>query len=616
MEGKPPPLTGVTEKEKWASKTEFMLSCLGFAVGLGNIWRFPYLCGRNGGAAFLLVFLLVIVIGGVPMAFLELGLGQYSSLASHQLFEALCPLFSGLGYVMILTSLLTALYYNVVISWAVYYLAASFTSDLPWKTCNNWWNTDNCFDKELEEICGSFNTTYWKGYCWNQSEALEQGWSLLPNVTSRNNPVQEYFNRRVLNLGDGIDHLGSLSWELALCLLLAWIMVCAILIKGVKSMGKVIYFTATVPYVLLLALLVRGSTLPNAIDGIKFFIIPDFNRLTESAVWGDAAVQVFFSMSVGAGGLTTLSSYNVLNNNILRDTIVITLGNIFTSLLSGFVVFSILGYMASELDTTVDAIATSGPGLLFVTYPYALTRLPLAPLWSCLFFFTVILMGIDSQIVLVEVVITACKDQWPMLRKPKWKVCTVVSICIASYVIGLLMCTQAGAYILNLLDTFAGGWPLLMQCLLELVIVSYIYGIKNYVEDYKFMLGDPPSKIWKFLGYPVTKFYTICWSAVTPAALAAVLVFNFLQYSITTYDEYVYPIWAEVIGWILAFSSCLPAVIWALFKVLMILTCGSKEAIKAKLKKQLEPTKAWHQNRRAETKMALETVESYRKLPV
>ncbi|KHJ42255.1 Sodium:neurotransmitter symporter family protein [Trichuris suis] len=284
MEGKPPPLTGVTEKEKWASKTEFMLSCLGFAVGLGNIWRFPYLCGRNGGAAFLLVFLLVIVIGGVPMAFLELGLGQYSSLASHQLFEALCPLFSGLGYVMILTSLLTALYYNVVISWAVYYLAASFTSDLPWKTCNNWWNTDNCFDKELEEICGSFNTTYWKGYCWNQSEALEQGWSLLPNVTSRNNPVQEYFNRRVLNLGDGIDHLGSLSWELALCLLLAWIMVCAILIKGVKSMGKVIYFTATVPYVLLLALLVRGSTLPNAIDGIKFFIIPDFNRLTESAV--------------------------------------------------------------------------------------------------------------------------------------------------------------------------------------------------------------------------------------------------------------------------------------------------------------------------------------------
>uniref|UniRef100_A0A5S6R3G0 Transporter n=1 Tax=Trichuris muris TaxID=70415 RepID=A0A5S6R3G0_TRIMR len=616
MDEKPPAKGATTEKEKWASKTEFMLSCLGFAVGLGNIWRFPYLCGRNGGAAFLLVFLLVIVIGGVPMAFLELGLGQYSSLASHQLFEALCPLFSGLGYVMILTSFLTALYYNVVISWAVYYLAASFTSDLPWKTCNNWWNTDNCFDKALEELCSSFNTTYWKGYCWNQSEALEQGWSLLPNVTSRTNPVQEYFDRRMLNLGVGIDHLGSISWELALCLLLAWIMVCGILIKGVKSMGKVIYFTATVPYVLLLALLVRGSTLPNAIDGIKFFIIPNFNRLTESSVWGDAAVQVFFSMSVGAGGLTTLSSYNLLNNNILRDTIVITLGNIFTSLLSGFVVFSILGYMASELETTVEAIATSGPGLLFVTYPYALTRLPLAPLWSCLFFFTVILMGIDSQIVLVEVVVTACKDQWPVLRKPKWKVCTVVGICITSYLIGLLMCTQAGAYILNLLDTFAGGWPLLMQCLLELIIVSYIYGTKNYVDDYKFMLGEPPSKIWRFLGYPVSKFYIICWNAITPAALAAVLVFNFLQYSITTYDEYVYPIWAEVIGWLLAFSSCLPAVIWALFKVLMILASGSKETIKTKIKKQLEPTKQWRQNRRIEMKMVLETVESYRKLPV
>ncbi|KRX15413.1 Sodium- and chloride-dependent GABA transporter 1, partial [Trichinella nelsoni] len=487
----------VKDKEKWASKTEFMLSCLGFAVGLGNIWRFPYLCGRNGGAAFLLIFIIFIIFGGVPMALLELGLGQYSSLASHQLFEAFCPLFSGLGYVMILTSFLTSLYYNVVIAWAIYYFAASFSSQLPWKTCNNPWNTIACYDKSMDEFCTQLNLTYWKGQCWNNTADHEQQFDAMVNWSERTNPAQEYFDNNVLHLSKGIDHLGGLSLELSMCLLAAWVLVFAILIKGVRSAGKVIYFTATVPYMLLLALLVRGATLPNAIEGIKFFIIPDFSRLADSAVWGDAAVQVFFSMSVGAGGLTTLSSYNELDNNIFRDTFVITLGNIFTSLLSGFVVFSILGFMAGEFRQSVESVATAGPGLLFVTYPYALTHLPLSPVWSALFFFTVILMGIDSQIVLVEVVITAFKDQYPKLREPKIRVCAVACTCAISYLIGLLMCTgvirfffvlfytfrikikiisyhlmAGGAYILNLLDTFAGGWPLLLQCLLEVIIVS------------------------------------------------------------------------------------------------------------------------------------------------
>ncbi|KRX84291.1 Sodium- and chloride-dependent glycine transporter 2 [Trichinella sp. T6] len=612
----------VKDKEKWASKTEFMLSCLGFAVGLGNIWRFPYLCGRNGGAAFLLIFIIFIIFGGVPMALLELGLGQYSSLASHQLFEAFCPLFSGLGYVMILTSFLTSLYYNVVIAWAIYYFAASFSSQLPWKTCNNPWNTIACYDKSMDDFCTQLNLTYWKGQCWNNTADHEQQFDAMVNWSERTNPAQEYFDNNVLHLSKGIDHLGGLSLELSMCLLAAWVLVFAILIKGVRSAGKVIYFTATVPYMLLLALLVRGATLPNAIEGIKFFIIPDFSRLADSAVggmelqtlvWGDAAVQVFFSMSVGAGGLTTLSSYNELDNNIFRDTFVITLGNIFTSLLSGFVVFSILGFMAGEFRQSVESVATAGPGLLFVTYPYALTHLPLSPVWSALFFFTVILMGIDSQIVLVEVVITAFKDQYPKLREPKIRVCAVACTCVISYLIGLLMCTGGGAYILNLLDTFAGGWPLLLQCLLEVIIVVYIYGLEKYAHLYRYMLGEPSRKFWKFLGYPINKFYTLCWAYLTPLCLVVVLVFNFSEYTITSYGNYIYPLWAEVIGWLIAFGSCLPAVIVALYKVIVIVTTGSKETIKLRLRNQLTSTERWDQNRKIlETSNSdeLQTVET------
>ncbi|KRZ95453.1 Sodium- and chloride-dependent GABA transporter 1 [Trichinella sp. T8] len=523
--------TFINEKDKWASATEFMLSCLGYAVGLGNIWRFPYLCGRNGGAAFFLIFIFIIIIAGTPMAYLELGLGQYSSLASHQLFEALCPLFSGLGYVMVLTSFMIALYYNVILCWAIYYFAASFSAELPWNHCYNSWNTDR-----------------------------------------------------------------TLNGNLSICLLAAWVMVFAILIRGIKSAGKVIYVLATVPYILLLVLLIRGLLLTNSMKGIEFFLIPDFSRLTSSEVWGDAAIQVFFSMSIGAGGLSTLASYSPTNNNILRDTVVITIGNIFTSLLSGLVVFSILGYISGQLDTTVEQIAESGPGLLFVAYPYALSSLPVSQLWSSLFFFTVILMAIDTQIVQVQVVITAIIDQWPFLRQPCWKVATVAFVCAVSYLIGLIMVTNGGPYILNLLDTFAGGWPLLLQCLIEVIVVAYIFGVKKYAALYERMLGKAPSLFWKILGYPASGFYKLSWAFLTPACLIGVLIFNFLQYSTTTYGNYVYPLWAEILGWVIAFSTLLPVVLVALYKLIMLFASSTWVDAKCKFYKYFQATEKWHQN--------------------
>ncbi|KRX25196.1 Sodium- and chloride-dependent GABA transporter 1 [Trichinella nelsoni] len=564
----------INEKDKWASATEFMLSCLGYAVGLGNIWRFPYLCGRNGGAAFFLIFIFIIIIAGTPMAYLELGLGQYSSLASHQLFEALCPLFSGLGYVMVLTSFMIALYYNVILCWAIYYFAASFSTELPWNHCYNSWNTDTCFDKPVYDRCIKEQQIYWRGRCHNESDLAI-----------------------VLQISDGIDNIGTLNGNLSICLLAAWVMVFAILIKGIKSAGKVIYVLATVPYILLLVLLIRGLLLTNSMKGIEFFLIPDFSRLTSSEVWGDAAIQVFFSMSIGAGGLSTLASYSPTNNNILRDTVVITIGNIFTSLLSGLVVFSILGYISGQLDTTVEQIAESGPGLLFVAYPYALSSLPVSQLWSSLFFFTVILMAIDTQIVQVQVVITAIIDQWPFLRQPCWKVTTVAFVCAVSYLIGLIMVTNGGPYILNLLDTFAGGWPLLLQCLIEVIVVAYIFGVKKYAALYERMLGKAPSLFWKILGYPASGFYKLSWAFLTPACLiVGVLIFNFLQYSTTTYGNYVYPLWAEILGWVIAFSTLLPVVLVALYKLIMLFTSSTWVDAKCKFHKYFQATEKWHQN--------------------
>ncbi|XP_059507243.1 sodium- and chloride-dependent neutral and basic amino acid transporter B(0+)-like [Stegostoma tigrinum] len=173
----------------------------------------------------------------------------------------------------------------------------------------------------------------------------------------------------------------------------------AALWKGIKSSGKVVYFTATFPYMVLTILLIRGLTLEGASKGITFYIgsQSDFSKLADAEVWKDAATQSLYSISVGWDSLITLSSYNKFHNNCYRDTIIVCVVNCATSVFAGFSIFSILGHMAHIQDKPVSEVAQSGFGLIFIAYPEALAQLPWAPLWSILFFFMVITLGVDTQ---------------------------------------------------------------------------------------------------------------------------------------------------------------------------------------------------------------------------
>ena len=222
---------------------------------------------------------------------------------------------------------------------------------------------------------------------------------------------------RVLNESNEFYDLTNPQWELILCLFVAWLMVFGTISKGIKSSGKVIYFTATVPYLILLVLLGFALSLDGADRGIDFYVgSPDFSKLSDSNTWGDAAQQIFFSLSVGGGGLTTLASYNNFNNNLLRDTMIVVLGNCMTSFFAGFIIFPILGFMSLRLDKPVAEIAAGGTTLAFVAYPDAITQIPGAPAWALLFFGMLVMLGLDTQVVLVEVVITSIVDKYPNLR--------------------------------------------------------------------------------------------------------------------------------------------------------------------------------------------------------
>ncbi|KAH3896571.1 hypothetical protein DPMN_020748 [Dreissena polymorpha] len=187
-------------------------------------------------------------------------------------------------------------------------------------------------------------------------------------------------------------------WQLALCLLLGWIIVVVCLIKGIKSSGKVVYFTATFPYVILIILLVRGCLLDGAIDGVKYFIVPEWSKLATLDVWAAAAGQMFFSLSVAFGGILMFGSYNKFKNNVYGDALIISSMDLITSIIAGFVVFTNLGGMAKAIGVSVQDVAKGGYGLAFVAYPEALSKLPPNQLWSILFFFMLFTLGLDSQV--------------------------------------------------------------------------------------------------------------------------------------------------------------------------------------------------------------------------
>uniref|UniRef100_A0A8C7ZHV8 Transporter n=1 Tax=Oryzias sinensis TaxID=183150 RepID=A0A8C7ZHV8_9TELE len=405
------------ERGQWSNKLEFILSVAGSIIGLGNMWRFPYLCYKNGGGAFLIPYLIFLFTCGVPVFFLETALGQYTSEGGITCWRKISPLFEGLGYGTQVIVTLLNFYYIIVLAWGIFYLSFSFSWDLPWSSCNNTWNTENCV--ELQRRNTSINQT------------------VNPNSTS---PVIEFWERRALRISPGIDQMGSLNWDLALCLLVAWAMCYFCIWKGVKSTGKVVYFTATFPYLMLIVLLIRGLTLPGAEIGIQFYLYPDLGRLADPQVWMDAGTQIFFSYAICLGSLTALGSYNKYNNNCYRDCLALCLLNSGTSFVAGFAIFSILGFMSYEQNVHISEVAESGPGLAFIAYPRAVSMMPFSPLWAALFFIMIVFLGLDSQFVCVESLVTAVVDMYPtVFRRKNRRELFLLAVVLFSFLMGLIM---------------------------------------------------------------------------------------------------------------------------------------------------------------------------------
>jgi len=549
------------ERETWGSNLDFLLSIIGFAVDLANVWRFPYLCYKNGGGAFLIPYASMLILGALPLFYMELILGQFHRQGPISVWR-ISPIFKGVGFCAVFIAFFVSFYYNVIIGWAFHFLFSSFSLRLPWKDCMNEWNTEFCAIKCLNE---TVNGTLFKDHVSKLFKVPEED-SLVLNSTvfsdvlcnETRSPAKEYFNLKVLRIQDseGIHDLGTPQWQLVICIGVVYCLLYISLFKGVKSSGKVVWITATMPYVVLTILLVRGLMLEGAVAGIKFYLTVDWNKLLETGVWIDAAIQIFYSVGAGFGVHLAYASYNKFHNNCYRDCLVTSAVNSFTSFFSGFVIFTYLGYMAHSQNKDIEDVADQGPGLVFEVYPQAVATLPGSQFWSVIFFFMLIMLGMDSAMGGLECVITGLMDEYQEFFRKRGISREVFTgfVVFSSYLVAITCVTPGGFYIFSLLENYAAGLSLLTTVFFEAVAVSWVYGLKYFSEDVYAMLGHRPGLYWK-----------ICWKFVSPCFLAFIIILQMTdisEFSIEKYDgtTYTYPAAAHWTGRILSAStiSCIP----------------------------------------------------------
>jgi len=534
---------------QWGNKLDFLFSCISVSVGLGNVWRFPYLCFKNGGGAFLIVYFIAMIFCGIPVFFQEVAIGQYLGSGGMTLVAQLCPLLKGVGIATMCLVFFLDIYYCVIIAWTFFYMIATFTAipELPWDTCDGWWNTEYCYR-------ATDNMT--------ENDAMIKNHSKISQHHGENKtttPVEEFWENRVLQMNAGIEHgLGSLNYELAGCLLLAWICVYLIIWKGLHSSGKIIWFTALFPYFVMSILLVRAVTLEGAMDGLLYYVAIDWTKLYAGKTWIDGATQIFFAYSVGMGALPALGSYNKFHHDCFRDAIITCIVNTMTCLLAGVLVFSILGYMAHVQETTIENVVNSGPGLVFLTYPDLVLKLPLSVMWAFIFFAMLLVLGIDSEFCNVEAIVTGLVDNYPQTLLKHRKLFTV-GLCAFMFILGLPMCTNGGVFLFQLMDFYScSGLSLLWVCFFQTIAIGWFFGADRFCDCVEQMTGHKPGLFW-----------FLCWKYFAPAVMFAVFVFYVISYEPVTYGkDYEYPKWGEMMGLCMSFASMMWVPIYAIYYVL------------------------------------------------
>ncbi|ETN63081.1 sodium-dependent serotonin transporter [Anopheles darlingi] len=535
-------------RAKWTSDIEFTLSCIAYSVGFGNIWKFPYTALDNGGGAFLVPYLIVLFVIGRPLYYLEMAMGQFSSRGCVKIYD-LAPAMRGIGVGQTVAMLVAISYYTPILAITLRYLLLSFSSELPWSKCDHSWSR-----------------------CINSSQHGHLNESSIVNSGVRQNVSAELFFTNTIMRRVSLDEgLGWPNMELVACLIVCWSILIVILIKGVRSTGKASYFLAIFPYVIIFILLGHALSLEGSLEGIRFFLTPNWESLFTAKVWMEAVTQCFFSLSICFGGIIAYSSFNNFSNNVYRDAMIISWLDTFTSIIVGCIVFGVLGNLAHVTHRpSIQDLVREGPGLTFMAYPDAIAKFEYYPqLFSVMFFLMFFIVGIGSNLGAITSVITAIGDRCPSI--PNWKI--VIGLSSVMSCVSVVYLTPGGLDLLDVLDTYGAKYVTLTLALFEILTFAWVYGVDRVCRDIRFMLGRETGLFWR-----------LCWGYVGPLLVAIILLVAFVSHKAPNVpEEYNFS------GWMLYAFAVLQLPLWALYAIVTQEEKGCQNRVLAAFR----PSKSW-----------------------
>jgi SNF family Na+-dependent transporter len=408
--------------------TEYVFALIGYAIGIGNVWRFPYVIAQNGGAAALFAYIVCAVLVAVPIFLYEMIAGQHVRLSTIRCYEAIRPRWKSLGVAASAMLFLILSYYGMVVGYTFPYLWNSLQHPLPW---------------------------------------MEPG-------------AQRFWFQNVLNRDTNHSGPGGIQGQLAFSLLLFWGIVFWCVSFGKKILSKITFVTVLLPVVLMLILVCRTVFLAGAWDGIRFYIWKfEVSELLNIRVWAAACSQILFSLSPGFGTAITFSSHTKPKEDVYRACMIVVIANSAFSIIGGFAIFAMVGHLAHLNRVNVFQVAQeSGTGLAFITLAEAMPYFgPLANVMSVLFFFMLFLLGLDSAYALLTTIVCYVEDYMEEQRYPKRPTWHITGVCVATlYVMGLLFATRNGNAILDVVDHFVGSIFLLFVVCAESIMFIKDFG--------------------------------------------------------------------------------------------------------------------------------------------
>lgn len=404
------------KREQWGSRAGFILAAVGSAVGLGNIWRFPYMTYENGGGAFLIAYFFAMLTAGIPFMIMEFSLGSKLKGAAPKVFSKLNIKLEWLGWFQVAILCVIGVYYIAVLGWTISYFKFAFAQE------------------------------------WGQA-------------------TKDFFFGDYLQLAGGPSELGSVQWHIALPVALAWVVSFTAVFRGVKSgIEKASKIMMPILFCMVLALIGRILFLDGALNGINFMFKPDFSRLLDFNVWAAAYGQIFYTLSIGFSIMLAYSSYLPKESDINNNAFMTVFLNCGFSLLAGIMIFGALGYMANMQGKEVTDVAGAGVGLAFVTIPAVINLLPAPYILGPLFFMTLMIAGMSSHISIIEAIVASLIDKFNWTRK-----FTATLVCITGFMVSLLFTTNGGLFLLDVVDNFVNHFGILPSCFAEVVIVGWLF---------------------------------------------------------------------------------------------------------------------------------------------